>query len=94
MNNAVFIDMVEQQWVVHWLGVPYLVESSYRGRFFNVLDINEQPIEYMLESTILYKFFKMKLNVRTLVKENCNSLHSKEYIKGYTDAQYDTYSGA
>lgn len=70
MNNTVFIDMVEQQWVVHWLGVPYLVESSYRGRFFNVLDINEQPIEYMLESTILYKFFKMKLNVRTL-EEKC-----------------------
>lgn len=59
MNNF-FIDMAEAQWLVYWLGIPYLVECSFGGRFYNVLDSDEQSIDLDLEGIILDKFFKIK----------------------------------
>lgn len=60
MNNIIFLDGAEQQWIVYWLGIPYLVESSHNGYFYNVLTMDEQSIDIKLEGIILDKFFKMK----------------------------------
>lgn len=60
MNNVIFLDGAEQQWIVHWLGIPYLLESSFGGRFHNVLTMDEQSIDLSLERKILDKFFLMK----------------------------------
>lgn len=60
MNKVMFIEYIDNQWIIHWLGIPYLVESSFRGRFYNVLSIEEESIDLELEGIILDKFFKMK----------------------------------
>lgn len=64
MNRLLFLDGAQEQWIVHWLGLPYLVESSHNRYFYNVLTIDEQSIDFELEYKILDKFFKMKLNAK------------------------------
>lgn len=61
-KNVIFLDGAEKQWIVHWLGIPYLVESSFQGYFYNVLTMDEQSIDLKLEGIILDKFFKMQRN--------------------------------
>ena len=69
MKKQIFLDGAEEQWIVHYLCTPYLVESSFRGRFYNVFTMDEQSIDFELECKILDKFFKMnKLKRRSEAK--------------------------
>ncbi len=55
-----FIDGAETQVVVHWLGIPYVVESSFRGRFYNVMTLDEEEVPHEIEYKVLDKYFKLK----------------------------------
>jgi len=60
MRDKIFIDMGETEGVVHWLGIPYTVESSFRRRFYTVMDSNDEcVIDDELECKVLSKFFKL-----------------------------------
>ncbi|AGO48409.1 hypothetical protein Phi10:1_gp068 [Cellulophaga phage phi10:1] len=56
-TNIMFIEMPDFQKRIYYLGIPYIVESSYRGRFFNALTIDEEFICFELEGKILNKYF-------------------------------------
>jgi len=60
--DRIFIETPYFQKTIHWLGLPYIVESSYRGRFYTVFDKYEQNIDFETEGKILHKFFKMVFN--------------------------------
>ena len=59
-KEKIFIDGAESQGIIHWLGIPYLIESSFRGRFWNVLTLDEETIDFDLEGKIIYKYFTFK----------------------------------
>ena len=56
----IFIDLADFEQEIYYMGLPYIVESSFNQRFFNVLTKDEENIDLELEGKILYKFFKMK----------------------------------
>lgn len=58
-----FIDFSEQIATIYWCGIPYYIESSFNGRFYNVLDINEESIDQDLECVILDKYFRMRKKI-------------------------------
>lgn len=55
-NSIIFLDGPEKQWICYWLGIPYLIESSFGGRMLNALTKDEQSIDFDLEGLILHKF--------------------------------------
>lgn len=58
-----FIDFADFEGKVYYLGLPYIIESSFDKRFFNVLTEDEESVDLELEGKILYKFFiTRKLN--------------------------------
>ena len=51
-----FLEFTDFQVTIYWLGIPYLVESSFRGRFLLVTDIYENELnDYLLMQKILDK---------------------------------------
>lgn len=60
MHYKTFIDVADVEAVVYWLGIPYTVESSFRKRFYHVMDMNDDCVtDNDLERKVLTKFFKM-----------------------------------
>lgn len=58
MENT-FIEFADYQVKLYWLGLPYIVESAYRGRFYNVMNLDETTVDEAIEGKVLHKFFKM-----------------------------------
>ncbi len=56
------ISTIDAQWTVHWLGIPYFVESVYRGHLYGVVTSEEDSVDPVTSGKILHKFFKLKLN--------------------------------
>jgi len=58
-----FLELPDFQITVHWLGIPYIVESSFRGYFIFVTDIFENELtDYELMDNILKKFKLLQKN--------------------------------
>lgn len=58
--EKIFIDFADFEKVVYWLGIPYMVESSFRGRFYNVLTLDEENVDGEIEDKVLQKYFTFK----------------------------------
>lgn len=52
-----FIDFPDYQKIVYWLGIPYGVESLFRGRFLYVMDsdFNEEITDQNIINNVLRK---------------------------------------
>ena len=60
MSDKIFIDMSDIEAKIHWLGIPYVIESSHRKRFYHVMDCNDDCVtDNDLECKVLTKFFKL-----------------------------------
>ena len=59
--EQIFIELPDFQKVIHLFAVPYIVESSYRGMFYNVFNIDETEVEFEdIKALVLTKFFLME----------------------------------
>ena len=59
-HDKTFIDMSDVEGIVYWLGIPYVIETSFRKRFYHVMDVNDNCVtDNDLEYKVLSKFFKM-----------------------------------
>lgn len=69
MKNAAmgnfFIDMPEVD-PVYWMGTPYWVENHYRGRFYTVVDMDDEIVTDGTEHKVLKKYLLMIKNRRTI----------------------------
>jgi hypothetical protein len=60
MSDKIFIDMSDIEAIIHWLGIPYVIESSHGKRFYHVMDCNDECVtDNNLERKVLTKFFKL-----------------------------------
>lgn len=51
-----FIDLPDFQHTIYYMGIPYIVESAFRGHLLAVLDQFEESIDPILEGKILQKY--------------------------------------
>ena len=82
MSNRVFIDMSDVECVIHWLGIPYVIESSFRRRFYNVMDCNDKCVtDNELERKVLTKFSTLNNQTKQLTTKNNNYMENlnKQY---------------
>ena len=57
MIRNMFLEFPDFQVTVYWLGIPYIVESLFRGYFIIVRDIFEVELsDYELMDKVLRKF--------------------------------------